>query len=92
MSGSGGLTANPKYEQLKQLLNRLQSDADRLRNPYRDPLKRMSDKIWIGPAARQWMTELEFHDKQMRSLVSRMIADVEDALRNTPRQIDQKSH
>ena len=91
MSGGEKLTPNPKYEQLKQLLNRLHRDADQLRSPYRDGLKRMSNKIWIGPAARQWTTELEFYDAQMRSLVSRMIADVEEAIRNTPRQIDQNS-
>jgi hypothetical protein len=84
-------TPNPRYEQLKQLLNRLQKDANQLRTPYRDALKRMSHKIWIGPAARKWTSEVEFYDEQMRTLVSRMIADVEDALRNTPEQLGPKS-
>ena len=92
MSGADRLTPNPKYEQLKQLLNSLQNDANRLQTPYRDALKRMSDKIWIGPAARKWTTELEFYDEQMRNLVSRMIADVENALRGTPKEINPKSN
>lgn len=91
MSGTERLAPNPKYEQLRQLLSQLQADADRLRTPYRDTLKRMSDKIWIGPAARKWTTEVEYNNAQMRSLISRAIQDVEQALRSTPKELDPKS-
>lgn len=57
-------------------------------HPIVTPSSECQHRIWIGPAARKRMTEVEFYGEQMCSLVSRAIKDVEDTLKNTPKEVD----
>jgi hypothetical protein len=82
---------NPRYEQLKALLDQLRREESTLRRTFTDTCRRMgSGDVWIGPAARAWETKMSAYDAQMRRLVAGAIGEVEAALAATPKEIGPK--
>jgi hypothetical protein len=85
----GPLVPNPRYTELKNLLNQLAQEESTLRNTFRDACRRMgSNDVWIGPTARAWQTKIGSYDAQLRQLLSRAIADVQAELAGTPKEVD----
>jgi hypothetical protein len=85
------LVANPKYEELKHLLQQLQRSESVLANALRGTCKRMaSNAVWIGPQARAWGTKMSAYDAQLHKQVSAAIAAVQAELAATPKEINKK--
>jgi hypothetical protein len=87
------LTPNPKYEQLKRVLQQLQKSEGVLSNALRGTCQRMaSGAVWIGPPARAWGTKMNALDAQLHQQVVGAIAAVQAELAATPKQINSKAN
>jgi hypothetical protein len=85
----GPFAPNPRYTELKNLLNQLEQEESTLRNTFRDTCRRMgSNDVWIGPTARVWQTKIGSYDAQLRQLLSRAVADVQAELAGTPKEVN----
>jgi len=85
------LVANPKYEELKRLLQQLQRSEGLLANALRGTCKRMgSNAVWIGPQARAWAAKMNAYDAQLHKQVTAAIAVVQAELNATPKEINKK--
>ena len=86
------LMPNPRYEQLRHVLQLLHKSESALGNALRDTCKRMaSDDVWIGPQARAWNTKIRAYDSQLRQQVASAIAEAQAELAVTPKEINSKS-
>ncbi|MFF5207450.1 hypothetical protein [Streptosporangium sp. NPDC000396] len=79
------MVPNPRHERLRQLLVEAEGRAQEVRQAYQRASGAMrSGKVWTGPTAARWTTELEDRHHRLGRLAQRVVDAIEEELRRHP--------
>ncbi|GAA4186689.1 hypothetical protein GCM10022252_19070 [Streptosporangium oxazolinicum] len=79
------MVPSPRHERLRQLLVEAEERAHEVRQAYQRALGAMqSGKVWTGPTATTWVTELGERHQRLGRLAQRVVDAVEEELRRHP--------
>ncbi|GAA3014844.1 MULTISPECIES: hypothetical protein [Streptosporangium] len=79
------MVPNPRRERLRQLLVEAEDRAHEVRQAYQRASSAMrSGKVWTGPTAATWTTELEDRHHRLGRLAQNVVDAVEEELRRQP--------
>ncbi|ACZ89051.1 hypothetical protein [Streptosporangium roseum] len=85
--------ANPRREELLRALTRVQLHAVQLETALDPAHASLTGKaVWAGPTARAFAEELTGRRNRLRTLVQRIVEDLEAELRATPEKVDRSSN
>ena len=74
-----------RHERLRQLLLEAETRAHEVRQAYQHALAAMrSGKVWTGPTAVTWTTELGERHQRLGQLARRVVEAIEEELRRHP--------
>lgn len=83
---------NPRREELLRVLTRVQLHAAQLETALDPAHASFTGKaVWVGPTARVFAEELTGRRNRLRTLVQRIVEDLEAELRATPEKVDRAS-
>ncbi|MGV9772649.1 hypothetical protein [Streptosporangium sp. NPDC003464] len=79
------MVPNPRHAELKRLLVEAGDRAYEVRQAYQRASSAMrSGKVWTGPTADKWTTELEDRHQRLGRLAQRVVDVIEEELRRHP--------
>ncbi|MFD8561195.1 hypothetical protein ACWDOR_26080 [Streptosporangium canum] len=79
------MVPNPRHTELRRLLAEAEGRAHEIRQAYQRASSAMrSGKVWTGPTADKWTTELEDRHQRLGRLAQRVVDAIEEELRRTP--------
>ncbi|MEV4245432.1 hypothetical protein AB0J63_18725 [Streptosporangium canum] len=85
-------TVNPRREELLRALTRVQLHAAQLETALDPAHASFTGKaVWVGPTARAFAEELTGRRNRLRTLVQRIVEDLEAELRAIPEKVDRGS-
>ncbi|MGV9775474.1 hypothetical protein [Streptosporangium sp. NPDC003464] len=84
--------ANPRREELLRALTRIRLHAAQLETALDPAHASFTGKaVWVGPTARAFAEELTGRRNRLRTLVRRIVEDLEAELLATPEKVDRAS-
>ncbi|MER5627588.1 hypothetical protein ABT061_41865 [Streptosporangium sp. NPDC002544] len=85
VSGPEDMVPNPRRAELQRALARVRTHAAQLEAALDPPHTSFTGRaVWVGPTARAFATELAGRRSRLRTLVQRIVEDLEAELRATP--------
>lgn len=79
------MVPNPRHAELQRLLAEAEGRAHEVRQAYQRASSAMrSGKVWTGPTADKWTSELEDRHQRLGRLAQRVVDAIEEELRRTP--------
>ncbi|GAA2858619.1 hypothetical protein GCM10010517_17070 [Streptosporangium fragile] len=79
------MVPNPRRERLRQLLVEAEDRSHEIRQAYQRAFAAMrAGKVWTGPTAAAWTTELEERHHRLGRLARRVVDAIEEELRRHP--------
>ncbi|MFJ2029552.1 hypothetical protein [Streptosporangium sp. NPDC087985] len=79
------MVPNPRRAELQRLLAEVADRAHEVRQAYQRASSAMrSGKVWTGPTAATWTTELEDRHQRLGRLAQRVMDAIEEELRRQP--------
>ncbi|GAA2863357.1 hypothetical protein GCM10010517_22390 [Streptosporangium fragile] len=92
VSGPDGMVPNPRREELQRALAQVRAHAARLETALDPAHASFTGKaVWVGPAARTFAEELTGRRNRLRTLVRRIVEELEAELRATPEKVDRST-
>jgi hypothetical protein len=85
------LVTNPLYAALSALHSQLERDAPTMSNALKGADQQMlGGGTWVGPAARDWGSQLDGYSRDCASQVNGMLAELEQQMQLTPQKVTQQ--
>ncbi|MEU7984274.1 hypothetical protein AB0B56_05345 [Streptosporangium canum] len=79
------MVPNPRHAELQRLLAEAEDRAHEVRQAYQRASGAMrSGRVWTGPTADKWTTELEDRHQRLGRLAQRVVDAIAEELRRTP--------
>ncbi|MEV0424412.1 hypothetical protein ACFV0L_27275 [Streptosporangium canum] len=79
------MVPNPRHAELQRLLAEAEDRAHEVRQAYQRASSAMrSGRVWTGPTADKWTTELEDRHQRLGRLAQRVVDAIAEELRRTP--------
>lgn len=79
------MVPNPRHAELQRLLAEAEDRAHEVRQAYQRASSAMrSGRVWTGPTANKWTTELEDRHQRLGRLAQRVVDAIAEELRRTP--------
>ncbi|SNS36026.1 hypothetical protein SAMN05216276_100870 [Streptosporangium subroseum] len=87
--GPKDMVANPRREELQRALTQVRAHAARLETALDPAHASFTGKaVWVGPTARAFTAELAGRRSRLRTLVQRIVEELEAEVRAIPEKVD----